>query len=152
MNKYIYQDWFRGYKKQHTKEQTLNYYLKHLYKPKYDPNRGDIPTQKKANKFLKTCTNVEEWARFAYEHELEFKVCKMDGHLTEAYLHLDNIKDITVFFLDEDDDVFMYYTFNKENNGKYFLFGMVFWEWTDDKKQMKTIKHFGNTFLNLTEM
>ena len=134
MNNYIYQNWLRGYKKQHTEEQTLNYYLKHLYKPQYDPNRGDVEIQKKANKFLKTCESSEEWAKFAYEHDLEFKVCKMDGHLTEAYLYQDFLKDIGVAFLDEDDDVFMIYTFRKEDNGKYFLFDMIFWEFTDNKK------------------
>ncbi|WP_062060933.1 hypothetical protein [Aquimarina longa] len=133
MNIYIYQDWFRGKRKMQSKEDTLWYYGD-LYKPKYDPNRGDISTQKKANKFLKTCNDSEEWARFAYEHDLEFNVCKMDGHLTEAYLYQDFLKDIGIAFLDEDNDVFMIYTFRKEENGKYFLFDMIFWEWADNKK------------------
>ncbi len=134
MNNYIYQNWLRGYKKQHTKEQTLNYYLKHVYKPKYNPNRGNVDTQKKANKFLKTCTSSKEWAKFAYDHGLEFCVCKMDGHLTESYLKQDIRNDIGVAFLDEDDDVFMHYIFRLQENGKYFLFGMKFWEWAEHKK------------------
>jgi hypothetical protein len=141
MNTYLYQNWLRSYKEQHNEEDTLWYYAD-MYKPKYDPNLGDIAAQKKANKFLKTCTSSKEWAKFAYEHDLEFCVCKMDGHLTEAYLSQDNIKDITVAFLDEDDDVFMYYAFKRENNGQYFLFAMVFWEWTDHKKDRNDYKTF----------
>ena len=118
----------------HSEEKTINYYLNHVYKPKYNPNRGDVELQKKANKFLKTCKSSEEWARFAYEHELEFQICKMDGHLTEAYLYQDFLKDIGIAFLDDDNDVFMIYTFRKEENGKYFLFDMIFWEWAENKK------------------
>ncbi len=133
MNNYIYQDWFRAKRKMQSEEDTLWYYA-NMYKPRYDPNRGDVDTQKKANKFLKTCTSSKEWAKFAYDHGLEFNVCKMDGHLTEAYLYQDFLKDIGVAFLDEDDDVFMIYTFRKEDNEKYFLFDMIFWEWAEHKK------------------
>ena len=134
MNIYLYQNWLRGYKKMHTEEKTINYYLNHLYKPKYNPNLGDIEVQKKAHKFLKTCTDPEEWAKFAYEHDLQFKVCKMDGTHVEACLYQDFLKDIGVCFLDDDDDIYMIYTFRKEDNGKYFLMGISFWEWTEDKK------------------
>ena len=133
MNIYLYQNWFRGKRKMQSEENTL-YYYKNIYKPKYDPNRGDIAVQKKAHKFLKSCTDPEDWAKFAFEHDLEFQVCKIDGSYVEAYLHQDNIQDITVFFLDDDNDVFMYYTFNREQNGNYFLFGICFWEWTENKK------------------
>ncbi len=133
MNLYIYQNWFRGKRRMQSEEITLRYYNR-IYKPKYKPNLGNIETQKKGNKFLKTCKSVEEWAKFAFEHDLQFYACKMDGHLTEAYLHLDNAKDITIFFLDEYNRVFMYYSFNKENNGKYFLFQIAFWEFIDSKE------------------
>ena len=132
MELYLYQNWNRPYREMQSEEDTLWYYS-YQYKPKYDPNLGNIEIQKKANKFLKNCKSSEEWAKFAYKQELQFKVCKMDGHLTEAYLEQDNIQDITIFFLDEYDRVFMYYAFNKENNGNYFLFAMVFWEYIEGK-------------------
>lgn len=133
MNIYLYQNWNRSYNEIQSEEDTLWYYA-NQYKSKYDTNFGDIETQKKANKFLKTCTNSEEWAKFAYENELEFYACKMDGTHVEAYLHQDLRKDIVIGFLDDDDDLFMYYVFRLQENGKYFLIGMKFWEWTENKK------------------
>ena len=133
MNNYLYQAWNRPYNKMQSEEDTLWYYA-NIYKPKYDPNRADVAIQKKANKFLKTCKSGKDWAKFAYEYQLEFCVCKMDGHLTESFLYQDFLKDIGVGFLDDDNDVFMIYTFRKQPNGKYFLIGMAFWEWTEDKK------------------
>ena len=101
MNKYLYQYWSRGYKEMHNEEDTLWYYAD-IYKPKYNPNRGDVGLQKRANKFLKNCESSEEWARFAYQYDLEFCICKMDGHLTESYLKQDILGDILVCFLDDE--------------------------------------------------
>ncbi|MCS4533832.1 hypothetical protein NXS09_05890 [Neisseria sp. CSL10203-ORH2] len=122
-----------------SEEDTLWYYS-HLYKPRYNPNFGDIETQKKAHKFLKTCTSSEEWAKFAYEHGLEFYVCKMNENRVESYLHHDIVKDIVISFLDEDKDIYMYYVFRPQENGKYFLIGIKFWEWTENKKTDKDYK------------
>ena len=133
MNIYLYQNWLQSYREIQTEEDTLWYYGD-IYKPKYNANRGDVETQKKANKFLKTCTNSEEWAKFAYENGLQFQACKMDGTHVEANLEQDIINDIVISFLDDDNDIFMYYVFRLQENGKYFLIGMKFWEWTENKK------------------
>ncbi len=134
MDIYLYQNWSRSYKKIRSEEWTINYYLNHVYKPRYNPNLGDVEVQKQAHKFLKTCTDPEQWAMFAYQHDLQFEVCKMDGAKVEANLYQDVLKDIGVCFLDDDNDVYMIYTFRKQNNGKYFLIAIAFWEWTDDKQ------------------
>ncbi len=133
MNSYLYQNWLIGYREMQSEEKTLNYYLNHLYKPKYDPNLGNIEIQKKANKFLKPCKSSEEWAKFAYENGLQFEVCKMDGHLVESTLEQDVRKDIVIAFLDEYDRIFMVYLFRQQPNKKYFLFGMKFWEFIEGK-------------------
>ncbi len=134
MDIYLYQNWLRGYKEMQSEEKTINYYLNHVYKPRYNPNLGDVEVQKQAHKFLKTCTDPEQWAEFAYQHGLEFYACKMDGAKVEAYLHQDYIKDIVIGFLDDDDDLYMFYVFRKQTNGKYFLSGIKFWEWTENKQ------------------
>lgn len=129
MNNYIYQTWFRGKRKLQSEEDTLNYYLKHVHYPEYLKEEG-----KKAKKFLKTCNNVEEWARYAYANDLPFCVCKLDNTHVECYIRKELKKDnLSVSFLDEYQRVFMIYVFQKLKNGKYFCIGIMFWEFEDGK-------------------
>jgi hypothetical protein len=81
MNKYIYQDWSRGYRELQSEGDTLWYFNKML---KNIEGRPEVI--KAAKKFIKTCTSTEQWARYAYENDLPFCVCKMDAHHVEVYL------------------------------------------------------------------
>lgn len=132
MGFYIYQDWNKPYREIQSEEDTLWYY-KDLYKTP-NPDWGDLAVQKAAKEFLKTCESTEDWARYAYSHNLQFCICKTDAHLVESYIKQDIIKDITVFFLDEYNRVFMYYVFRKQSNERYFCIGMKFWEFIDGFK------------------
>ena len=129
MEKYLYQYWSRGRRKLHGDENTLFYYSNNMHLP---PERGE--EAKAAKKFLKTCTSTEEWAKHAYANDLPFSVCKpRDAENIDCGLELDVIKDITVFFLDEYQRLFMYYVFRKQENGKYFCIGMMFWDFIEGK-------------------
>jgi hypothetical protein len=129
MNKYIYQNWSRGYRKLQTEEKTLFYFgsmLKNI--------EGRPEVVKAAKKFIKKCTTTEAWARYAYEHDLPFTVCKMDAHHVDTYLIKQyRIDSLSPAFLDEYGRVFMYYVFNRQPNGRYFCIGMIFWEFEEDK-------------------
>ncbi|AOM77399.1 hypothetical protein [Pedobacter steynii] len=129
MEKYIYQDWYKGKRKLQTEEQTLIYYSKHVYYPDHMKEKG-----KEAKKFLKTCTSAEEWARYAYANDLPFSVCKMDAHHVEAYIRKEFLEEgLSVAFLDEYGRKFMGYSFNRQPNGKYFCIGIIFWEFEEGK-------------------
>ncbi len=130
MDKYVYQDWYRGKRKLQSAEDTLFYYSKNMHLP----SEREIAA-KAAKKFLKTCTDVEAYARYAYANDLPFCVCKTDGIHVESYIRKEYREDsLSVSFLDEYKRVFMFYVFNRQPNGKYFCIGMMFWEYPDGKR------------------
>lgn len=129
MDKYIYQSWFRGKRKLQSEEDTLYFYGRTVTNIRERPD-----TVKAAKKFLKTCTQTKEWARYAYANDLPFTVCMMDAHHVEAYLTKEYREDsLSVGFLDEYGRLFMNYVFNRQLDGRYFCIGIMFWEFEEGK-------------------
>ena len=125
MSNYIYQFWSRGYRELKNEEDTLLYYS-NTYKTSKKDN------EKEAKKYLKQIKTSEQWARYAYDNNLEFCICKIEDGRVASYIKQDITGDITTFFLDEHKRVFMYYVFRKQSNGMYFCIGMMFWEFKEN--------------------
>ena len=120
---YVYQNWLRAYRKMHTEEKTLNYYTILPYPDKLK-EKGKL-----GNKFAKTCTSAEDWARYAYENKFPFEVCKIINEEVESFLSQDLINNIAICFLDEHLRMYMYYVFVEQENGILFCVGMKFFEY-----------------------
>ncbi|WP_131539877.1 hypothetical protein [Pedobacter nototheniae] len=129
MNIYTYRDWDRGKRKLVSEEGTLLFYSRTMYLPAERAEEA-----KAAKKFLKTCTSTEEWVKYAYANDFPYCICKMNSGHVESYIRKEFRKDsISVSFLDEYERVFMFYVFNKQENGKYFCVGMMFWDFMEGK-------------------
>lgn len=134
MDRYIYQDWNRAYFELQDEEDTLWYYTNFYKSPNNE--HGNLASQQAAKQFLKDCESAEDWARFAYEDQtLIFQVCKMDAHHVEAYMEVNRYhgQANAVYFLDEENRVFMHYWFTLQPDGRYFLSEMMFWEYIEGK-------------------
>ncbi|MDO7135919.1 hypothetical protein [Algibacter lectus] len=134
MSIYIYQNWSRGYSELQSEKITIKNRINFYKSPNND--NDNITSQKSAKKFLKTCKNPEAWAKYAYNDKtLMFHVCKMSAHHVEAYMEVNRFhgKGNFVYFLDEHNRVFMDYWFEKQDNGKYFISQMMFFDYINGK-------------------